>query len=111
MGCVSKLHSLVNKSPDNSQRVQYQSIHVLFFPTWLVRPSTSSGRSDRVPGPAASSLLGFGYGVIHSPELPARGRSLLHVTVLSAHTAVPHGSAGREAGPKLHRLQLFYGQS
>lgn len=102
------VHSLVNKSPDDSQCVQYQTVHVLFFPTWLVRASTSPGWSNRVPGPAASGLWGIRHRVIHSPELPARGWSLLHVTVLSAHAAVPHGSAGREAGPK---LQLFYGES
>lgn len=106
-----KVHSLVNKSPDDGQRVQYQTVHVLFFPTWLVRSSTSPGWSNGVPGTAASGLWGIRHRVIHSPELPARGWSLLHITVLSAHAAVPHGSTGWEAGPKLHWLQLFYGES
>lgn len=100
--------SLVNKSPDDRQSIQHQTVHVLFFPPWLVRAPASPGRSDRIPGTNTPRLRGFG--VLHSPELPARRCRVVHVAVLSAYAAVPHGAAAHQALPRLDRTQLFYSQ-
>lgn len=101
------LHLLVYKCPDDSQCVQHQAIYILLFPSWLMGPSPSPRRPDRVPGPTAPSLSSintYACTVIHPPGLSS-GCSrwsmlvVLQVTIFSTYTAVTHGSnAGDQTG-------------
>lgn len=104
------LDLLVYKCPDDSQCVQHQAIHILLLPSWLVGPSASAWRPDRVPGSTAPSLSGvctYACTVIHPPSLPSGCPRrpmvmVLQVTILPAHTAVTHGSsAGDHTGKGL----------
>lgn len=86
----------------------------MFFPPRFVRSSATSGRPDWVPWPATPGLGRLHGRVITAPGgLPPRRRSsILHVTVVSANTAVPHGSGSPEGLPKRSRGQLLlYGES
>ncbi len=108
------LDLLVYKCPDDSQRVQHQAIHILLLPSWLMGPSPSAWRPDRIPGSTAPSLYSINTctcTVIHPSSLSS-GRPrwpmvmVFQITILPTYTAVTHGSsAGDHSGKGLPELR------
>lgn len=99
---------LVYKCPDDSQCVQHQAIHILFLPSWLMGPSSSARWSDWVPGstaPSLSSINACSCTMIHPPSLSSccprwAMMMIFQITILSANTAVSHGSRAGDHSQK-----------
>lgn len=85
---------LIHQRPNYSQCVKYQPIHILFFPSWLMRPSTPPGWTHRVPWVAP----GFGdvcpaVLCVPAPRVPVvLGPAVVAANARVSHAASPRGS-------------------
>lgn len=85
---------LIHQRPNYSQCVKYQPIHILFFPSWLMRPSTPPGWTHRVPWVAPGfrdvcpAVL-----CVPAPRVPVvLGPAVVAANARVSHAASPRGS-------------------